>query len=348
MTAKNPMNESPRHSSATEALEGFDHLYQEGNLEEALALTRRAGQRFPDDAALLHAQGLALWGLGKFEQAAECMQQATAQDTCPCEARLDLAALLVDHLGCPADALQLLQSPRGLFSEAAYRAAAHALRGRAYLLQEDAHAAVKELREARSHQLDDADLAVELAGMELEALDLDGAAMTLAEASELDPELAQAHWLRALLLDRRGQSEEALKAFQEAARLSPEDCFVPERFTDKEFELHVETALAGIPGSFRQHLENTELAVESHPSDQLARHQAVSPWILGLFLGTPLTHRDLEHADLPPRILIFQRNLENVCRTREELVHEIGITVRHEIGHLLGMDEEAIEDAGHR
>ena len=234
-----------------------------------------------------------------------------------------------------------------MFADPTYRAAAHSVRGRAWLFKEDPHAAVKELRKARRQQPDDADLATELAGMQLEALDLDGAVRTLAEAGELDAEQAQTHWLRALVLDRRGQHEQAVEAFREAARLAPEDCFVPERLTDEEFERHVEAALAGIPKRFRRHLENAELAVEAYPSDQLARDQGISPLILGLFLGTPLTHRSFDHADLPPRILLFQRNLENVCRTRQELVHEIGITVRHEIAHLLGMDEEAVDDAGH-
>lgn len=336
-----------KDESAEEVLEGFDRLYQEGDLEGALALSRGACERFPEDAALLHAQGLALWGLGKFEQAAESMRQATERDPALCEAHLDLAALLVDHLGYPDDALEVLRSPRRLFSEPAYRAAAHSLRGRAWLFKEDLHAAVKELRKARRHQPEDADLAVELAGMQLEALDLDGAARTLAEAGKLDAEQAHAHWLRALVLDRRGQHEQAVEAFRESARLAPEDHFVPERFTDEEFERHVETALAGIPDRFRRHLKNAELAVEAYPSDQLARDQGISPLILGLFLGTPLTDRSFDHADLPPRILIFQRNLENVCRTRQELVHEIGVTVRHEIAHLLGMDEEAVHDAGH-
>ena len=69
--------------------------------------------------------------------------------------------------------------------------------------------------------------------------------------------------------------------------------------------------------------------------------------ILGVFVGTPLTARGYDHADLPPRILIFQHNLENICRSRRELIREIGITLRHEVGHLLGMEEEEIEDAGH-
>ena len=47
--------------SAAEVLEAFDRLYQEGDLEGALALSSGACERYPEDAALLHAHGLALW-----------------------------------------------------------------------------------------------------------------------------------------------------------------------------------------------------------------------------------------------------------------------------------------------
>jgi predicted Zn-dependent protease with MMP-like domain len=45
-------------------------------------------------------------------------------------------------------------------------------------------------------------------------------------------------------------------------------------------------------------------------------------------------------------ILLFKRNLEKVARTREELVEQVQITVKHEIGHYLGLDEEAVERLG--
>ena len=37
------------------------------------------------------------------------------------------------------------------------------------------------------------------------------------------------------------------------------------------------------------------------------------------------------------RVILFKRNLEKVCRDRDELVDQIQITVRHEVGHHLGL-----------
>ena len=34
------------------------------------------------------------------------------------------------------------------------------------------------------------------------------------------------------------------------------------------------------------------------------------------------------------------------CQTREELVEQIRITVLHEVGHLLGLTEEDLDDRG--
>jgi predicted Zn-dependent protease with MMP-like domain len=35
-----------------------------------------------------------------------------------------------------------------------------------------------------------------------------------------------------------------------------------------------------------------------------------------------------------------------VCRDHEELIEQLQITVRHEIGHYLGLDEEDMERLG--
>ena len=44
--------------------------------------------------------------------------------------------------------------------------------------------------------------------------------------------------------------------------------------------------------------------------------------------------------------MIFVKNHEKICRDREDLIEQIQITVRHEIGHYLGLDEEDIDRLG--
>ena len=71
------------------------------------------------------------------------------------------------------------------------------------------------------------------------------------------------------------------------------------------------------------------------------------PELLGLFVGAPNTEASAdENAELPPRIFLFQRNLERAAKDRAALREEIRVTLYHEIGHLLGFDEEGVAEMG--
>jgi predicted Zn-dependent protease with MMP-like domain len=78
-----------------------------------------------------------------------------------------------------------------------------------------------------------------------------------------------------------------------------------------------------------------------------AEQPPLAPDLLGLFVGRHLLERS--HDDLPSApgaIFLFRRNLLRTCRSKEELAREIRITVQHEVGHLLGLDEEDLERWG--
>ena len=347
MPGKPRRKDLPTPTTPEAALAAFDEWYDAGDHEGALELAERALKRHPANAPLLHARGLALWGLGRLPSAAEAIRQATVVDPQGADAQLDLAALLIDALGRPQEGLEQLKRARRALGEPLHRAAMHALRGHAFQALEDYASAVDELARARRLAPEDIEVAVDLAEARIDACDLDGARRDLDAAAELDPDHPRPRFLRAVLLDRAGEVEAAAREFALAARLDPEEYFVPERLSEEEFDRRVEAAVARIPPRFREHLANVEIAVEPFPADALLRDQGLSPLILGLFVGTPLTDRTFDRAEMPPRILIFQRNLENVCRSKGELIREIGITVRHEIGHLLGFEDDDLEDAGH-
>ena len=92
------------------------------------------------------------------------------------------------------------------------------------------------------------------------------------------------------------------------------------------------------------------MAVEDFPDDEDLRAASppLSPTILGLFRGQAIPHRELlSPADhFPASIILYQRNLERFARSREELLEQIGITVMHEVGHLLGLDEDDLWERG--
>ena len=102
-----------------------------------------------------------------------------------------------------------------------------------------------------------------------------------------------------------------------------------------------------MPRSIREAIANVPLLVEDFPGTELVRQENVSPQILGIFIGIPRTEA-MATAQMPDldRIILFKRNLEKVCRDKEELIEQIQITVRHEVGHYLGLDEEDMERLG--
>jgi predicted Zn-dependent protease with MMP-like domain len=116
-----------------------------------------------------------------------------------------------------------------------------------------------------------------------------------------------------------------------------------------EFDQVVQQALDEIPDEFHPYLENVMLEVRPRPDKRFMQEHDVPEDLLGLYVGVPLEEKGPERAPtaLPDRIVIFRDNLCRMCATRAELLHEIRITVLHEIGHHFGLDEERLEDLGY-
>jgi predicted Zn-dependent protease with MMP-like domain len=92
------------------------------------------------------------------------------------------------------------------------------------------------------------------------------------------------------------------------------------------------------------------ISVEDIPSDEdlMDPSPPLSPSILGVFRGTPVGERSVTNAydHFPAAIVLYQKNLERFAKTREELIEQIGITVMHEVGHLVGLDEDDLWERG--
>jgi predicted Zn-dependent protease with MMP-like domain len=113
------------------------------------------------------------------------------------------------------------------------------------------------------------------------------------------------------------------------------------------FDRLVAEALDELPRGFRKRLRNIAVVVESEPSRQLLEEMGLWPHgtLLGLYQGVPLPRRGFSYGNvLPDRITIFQRPLEALYRSRDELKAAIKDTVKHEIGHYFGLDDERLEE----
>ena len=121
--------------------------------------------------------------------------------------------------------------------------------------------------------------------------------------------------------------------------------------TRERFEELMEEALRELPAMFRDRLENLAIMVEDEPEGQLSlRHGprgGPRRLLLGIFQGIPATQKSVwDIVTAPNRIVLYQKNIEAVCRNDEEIREQVRKTVMHELGHYFGMSEEQLRQAG--
>ena len=113
------------------------------------------------------------------------------------------------------------------------------------------------------------------------------------------------------------------------------------------FEKLVSEALDELPRRFRRRLRNIAVVVEIEPSQALLEDMGLWPHgtLLGLYQGVPLTERGFSYGNvLPDRITIFQKPIEAMHRTNEEIKEAVKDTIKHELGHYFGLDDERLEE----
>lgn len=110
----------------------------------------------------------------------------------------------------------------------------------------------------------------------------------------------------------------------------------------RRFEQLVEETLGMLPDFFQEKIENVVVVVEDYP-DPPTQEEFGGALLLGLYRGVPKTERSVfDPLQYPDIIFIYQRNIERVCRTDDEVRREIRATVVHEIGHYFGLTEEEL------
>ncbi len=163
------------------------------------------------------------------------------------------------------------------------------------------------------------------------------------------PGYAQAWDLLSRALEFLGRGSEAVEASEKAEALDPEQFPQPLDVSSEDFDALVEKSLAELPKRIRAKLDEVPVVVQDLPTESMLTEDRppLTPDLLGLFVGH---HLFAESSGAPPEvpgsIHLFRRNLLRACTDREDLAREIRITVQHEVGHLLGLDEDELEDWG--
>jgi predicted Zn-dependent protease with MMP-like domain len=163
------------------------------------------------------------------------------------------------------------------------------------------------------------------------------------------PDMPEPHDLLSRTFEHLGDAARAAEHAAEARALDPEGFAEPLAVDDEEFDRLVERSLKELPAEIRRRLDEMPVLVQPLPDRAvLASEQPpLSPDLLGLFVGRHLLERT--HLDVPGApgvIVLFRRNLLRMCADRDELEREVRTTVQHEVGHLLGLDEDDLEQWG--
>ena len=323
-----------------------------GRTEEALSWLDEALKAHPNGAEAHNGRGEILWDAGRIEEALYELELATMADPKFMTAHLNRTELLIEEMGEYEQALQLCDDllsgrPELPRPDRATEAEIHYLKAKARFYLDDLEGALFLVRRAAKVALDVAVYRAFEGQILFELARFEEARRVLEQAVLMDSESAHAVYHLGLVLERVGDDDEAARAFRRANALDPDHYALPVRVEDAVFERAAADALANLPRSIREAVENVPLLIRELPAEDLLEGENVSPTILGIFIGVPRTEAALtDQARDVNRVILFKKNLEKVCRTRAELVEQIQTTLQHEIGHYLGLDDDDLERIG--
>jgi predicted Zn-dependent protease with MMP-like domain len=106
----------------------------------------------------------------------------------------------------------------------------------------------------------------------------------------------------------------------------------------------MQEVLDSLPEEFRDRIRNVAVLVKDYPPGQTPSSHP-RKLLLGLFHGIPMTKKSVFNLPTgPDYVVLYQKNIEAVCSTEEEIREQIRLTVIHEFGHYFGMNEEQLKD----
>ena len=323
-----------------------------GRTEEALAWLDAALKAQPGGAEAHNGRGEILWDEGRVDEALFEFERAIETDPKFTAAHMNRAELLIEEMGEFDLAIQRcdeLLAGRAEFPrpDRLLQAEIHYLKSKALFYLDNLEGAAFLIRRA-SKSVGDQAVYYAFEGQILFELGRFEEARRILERSvAMDSDSAHAAYHLALVLERLGSQEDADALFVQANALDPQHYTLPVEVSNTVFEAAVNEARANLPRSIREYIAHVPVLVEDYPPADLIKGENVSPQILGLFMGVPRTEAVVtsQAPDLD-RVLLFKKNLEKVCRDLEELIQQIQITVRHEIGHYLGLDEDDMDRLG--
>lgn len=112
----------------------------------------------------------------------------------------------------------------------------------------------------------------------------------------------------------------------------------------EQIEALARAAIANLPAPFATHLAGVLLIVEDFAEDAILDELGIDdPFALsGLYTGSSIAS-PASTGDLPATIHLYRRAiLDEWCESEETLEHLVAHVIIHEVGHHMGLSDEAM------
>lgn len=160
------------------------------------------------------------------------------------------------------------------------------------------------------------------------------------------PDSADALHGLGLCAERRGDRKTMIRCYQKVRQLDLREPSPPWGLSAEKFSAVCEGAIESLPAELQTRLKNVPIIAQDYPSAELVA-DGTDPRLLGLFAGVPYGDKSTvggaPHLDT---IFLFQRNIERMAISPEDVEDEIQITLVHEAGHFFGLSDEQLEAMG--
>ena len=115
----------------------------------------------------------------------------------------------------------------------------------------------------------------------------------------------------------------------------------------ERFEHLVGEAVDSLPKRFKKLIQNVAVIVEDTPTRDTRRSVGAPSRsnILGLYHGVPYGHRGPYYGNTPPDVIvIYQKPIESLCATEDEIREQVRDVVIHEVGHYFGFSDRELRE----
>jgi tetratricopeptide (TPR) repeat protein len=340
-----------------------DH-YRQGHFLEANACAQLATDLVPQAVEAQHLRAAALIGLARYDEAQIAFAMALVLDPDDPETLADVADFFINILPPKRRhtvEVGLQYARRGSQRAMARRRADRRLQGRLLMLEGealndlgDSQGALARVEEALGLVPDLARAEHELAVIYFNLSRFEESEGVFLRLLSRTPSDAYAHHHLGLIYEQLDRLDDADAHFERARELAPQEFWVPVILSREAFAKEVQSAIAELPADLAELMKGVDLELADIPMevDLQASTPPFTPTILGLYRGLPAGEvapppRPGEPPpDMTRTLILYRKNIGRTVRTRAELSRQIRKTLRHEVGHLQGYDEDQLRRLG--